>query len=213
VRLVAINVLLDPDAATVAVAQAWNARLREQEPLGFALDADHSPHITLVQAFVRAADLDTVAGILRDGLSVAPPPPCPSHATGLYHLSDGTRGLMGLVIAPTDALRALQERLLSTLVPFTMPEGSSEAFAPRADGQPVSSPTLAYVREYAATRTGAAYHPHLTLGIGPLELVSRLEAEPFAPFPVRPVSISLYQLGEYGVAQRKLHHLHTYQEP
>ena len=69
------------------------------------------------------------------------------------------------------------------------------------------------VREYAATRTGAAYHPHLTLGIGPLELVSRLEAEPFAPFPVRPVSISLYQLGEYGVAQRKLHHLHTYQEP
>lgn len=211
--LVAINVLLDPDAATVAVAEGWNARLREAEPRGFALDADHSPHITLVQAFVRAAELDTLASALCQTLSAEPPPPCPSQATGLYHLSDGTRGLMGLVIAPTEALRTLQQRLLSALAPFIVAEGSSDAFAPRPDGQPVSAPTLAYVSDYVSSRTGDAYHPHLTLGIGPLELVASLEAEPFSPFPVQPVSISLYQLGEYGVAQRKLHHLHTYQEP
>ena len=41
--LIAINVLLDPDAATVEKAQATNARLRENYPDGFALDANHAP--------------------------------------------------------------------------------------------------------------------------------------------------------------------------
>lgn len=41
--LIAINVLLDPDAATVERAQAVNARLRESYPDGFALDANHAP--------------------------------------------------------------------------------------------------------------------------------------------------------------------------
>jgi hypothetical protein len=55
--LIAINVLLDPDAATVEKAQATNARLRENYPDGFALAAYHAPHITILQRFVRTADL------------------------------------------------------------------------------------------------------------------------------------------------------------
>ena len=58
--LMAINVLLDPDAATVEKARAVNARLRESYPDGFALDANHAPHITLLQRFVRTADVDRV---------------------------------------------------------------------------------------------------------------------------------------------------------
>jgi len=58
--LIAINILLDPDAATVERAQATNARLRQDYPDGFALDANHAPHITLLQRFVRTADLDQV---------------------------------------------------------------------------------------------------------------------------------------------------------
>jgi len=38
--LMAINVLLNPDAATVEKALATNARLREDYPDGFALDAN-----------------------------------------------------------------------------------------------------------------------------------------------------------------------------
>jgi hypothetical protein len=59
--LTAINVLLVPDAPTVLKAQAINARLREDYPDGFALDANHAPHITILQRFVRTADLDEVA--------------------------------------------------------------------------------------------------------------------------------------------------------
>jgi hypothetical protein len=40
------------------------------------------------------------------------------------------------------------------------------------------------------------------------EFVDALQAEPFQPFTVRADSVSLYQLGDYGTAQRKLHELH-----
>lgn len=67
--LIAINVLLDPDAATVEKAQVTSARLRKNYPDGFALDANHAPHITILQQFVRTADLEevanAVAGVLR----------------------------------------------------------------------------------------------------------------------------------------------------
>ena len=41
-------------------AQADNARLLKAYPNGFALDATHHPHLTMLQRFVRTADLDKV---------------------------------------------------------------------------------------------------------------------------------------------------------
>jgi haloacid dehalogenase-like hydrolase len=58
----AIDILLEPDATMLQHAAANNARLLAVFPkgLGFALDAAHRPHITLIQRFVRTADLDKV---------------------------------------------------------------------------------------------------------------------------------------------------------
>jgi phosphoglycolate phosphatase-like HAD superfamily hydrolase len=52
------------------------------------------------------------------------------------------------------------------------------------------------------------YHPHLTVGIGTRDFVDALKAEPFEAFTFRAVSVSLYQVGDYGVAQKKLYDLH-----
>jgi hypothetical protein len=41
-------------------AEAANALLRKVFPTGYALDATHRPHITMLQRFVRTADLDKV---------------------------------------------------------------------------------------------------------------------------------------------------------
>jgi hypothetical protein len=54
---VAIDILLEPDATMVQHARADNARLLNAYPDGFALDATHHPHITMLQQFVRTADL------------------------------------------------------------------------------------------------------------------------------------------------------------
>src|SRR3989442_1499604 len=56
----AIDIALEPDATMIQHAEAANARLREVYPKGYALDASHRPHITMLQRFVNTADLDKV---------------------------------------------------------------------------------------------------------------------------------------------------------
>jgi 2'-5' RNA ligase len=206
--LIAINVLLDPDAATVERAQAVNARLRESYPDGFALDANHAPHITLLQRFVRTADLDAIANALKGVLQTEQPMNWETRAIGLYSLADKDLRLVGIVIEPTQDLRRLQQRIIDAVAPFAVEQGTGEAFAPRPDGGAIGQPTLDYVNTFVGLRTGTNYHPHLTVGIGTRDFVDALQAEPFQPFPVRADSVSLYQLGDYGTAQRKLHELH-----
>jgi hypothetical protein len=56
----AIDILLDPDATMIEHAVAANERLRESFPEGFALGKEHQPHISVLQRYVRTADLDKV---------------------------------------------------------------------------------------------------------------------------------------------------------
>ena len=206
--MIAINILLDPDAATVEKAQATNARLREDFPHGFALDANHAPHITLLQQFVRTADLDEVAKAVVEVLRTEQSMKWESNAIGYYALVDKDLRLVGIVIEPTEDMRRLQQRIIDAVSPFAVEKGTSEAFAPRLDGEAVGQPTVDYVNNFVGPRTGMNYNPHLTVGIGTRDFVDALKAEPFEAFAVRAISLSLYQVGDYGVAQKKLYDLH-----
>jgi 2'-5' RNA ligase len=206
--LTAINILLDPDAATVEKAQATNARLREDFPHGFALDANHAPHITLLQQFVRTADLDEVAKAVAEVLRTEQSMNWECNAIGYYALADKDLRLVGIVIEPTEDMRRLQQRIIDAVSPFAVEKGTSEAFAPRPDGGAIGQPTVDYVNNFVDSHTGMNYHPHLTVGIGTPEFVDALKEEPFKAFTVRAICVNLYQLGDYGVAQKKLYDLH-----
>lgn len=206
--LIAINVLMDPDPATAEKARAVNARLRASYPGGFALDADHAPHVTILQRFVRTADVDRVAAAVAETLRTGPATSWESRAKGYYDLAHENLGLVGIVFAPTEDLRRLQQRVIDAVAPFAAEKGTAEAFAPRLDGGPIGQPTVDYVNGFVGSRTGANYNPHLTVGIGTRDFVDALKAEPFEPFTFRAISVSLYQLGDFGVAQRRLHDLH-----
>jgi len=82
--LIAINVLLEPDAATVEKAKAIDARLRENYPASFPLDANHAPHITILQLFVKTVDLGQVAAAVSNVLRREPPINIGSKATGYF---------------------------------------------------------------------------------------------------------------------------------
>ena len=58
--VIAIDIALEPDATMTDRALAANARLKASYAEGFAFDATHRPHITLLQQFVRAEDLENV---------------------------------------------------------------------------------------------------------------------------------------------------------
>src|SRR5271170_3258535 len=55
--IIAIDILLEPDARMLQHAEVNNARLLKAFPNGFALDAAHRPHISMLQCFVPAEDL------------------------------------------------------------------------------------------------------------------------------------------------------------
>ena len=209
-KLIAINVLMDPDPATAERARAVNALLRSNYPAGFALDANHAPHVTLVQCFVFLDELSAVAAAVAGMLKQSGPFSLESRAVGYYALTHENLGLMGIVIEPTAELRRVQGKVIEALLPYSEKNGTGDAFAPRGDGAPIGQPTVDYVNDFVGPRTGDNYNPHLTVGIAKSDFVDGLKAEPFEAFAVRPVSISLYQLGDYGVAQRKLHDLHRF---
>jgi 2'-5' RNA ligase len=204
----AINILFEPDAFTVERAKALNARLLGTYPQGFPLDQHHNPHITILQRFVPRGAVDAVAQVVREVVAAEPAPSWESLATGLYDLAHDNLGVMGIVIQPTEAWRRLQLKIIEAVAPFAAHQGTAEAFAPRLDGEPINQLTVDYVNTFVGPRTGANYNPHITVGIGTRDVLDALKAEPFEPFPVRVESVSLYQVGDYGVAQTKLHDLH-----
>ena len=53
----AIDILLDPDATMIQHATAANAQLLKNFPKGFTLGGVHAPHVTMLQRFVKTADL------------------------------------------------------------------------------------------------------------------------------------------------------------
>ena len=205
---IAVNVLMDPDAGTIAQARALNDRLRSDFPQGFAFDSNHAPHVTLVQCFIDREKLAEAARSASVALQAAGPVNWQSKATGLYALSDGKLGLAGIVIAPTDDFRRVQIRVIEAISPFITAEGTAAAFAPRLDGGEIGQATVDYVKGFIAASTGQNYNAHLTVGIGTNGFIAGLKAEPFKGFPVQAVSLSMYHLGDYGVAQKKLHHLY-----
>ena len=157
---------------------------------------------------MRTEDLDPIAKAVSEALRIAPPVKWESRAVGYYALAEGNLGLAGIVFEPTEDLRRVQQVVVDAVAPFPGGVGTAQAFAPRIDGGTIGKPTVDYVNGFVGARTGRNFNPHLTVGIGTRDFVDSLKAEPFEPFTFRAVSVSLYQLGDFGVAQRKLHELH-----
>src|SRR5262245_5891048 len=109
VPLTAIDVLLDPDRTMITKATVANARLREHYSGGFALDAAHSPHITVLQRFVRTTDLEKVYAAVAKVVDPLDPATLELTASGYYYIPFKSLGLAGITVTPTAALLDLQK--------------------------------------------------------------------------------------------------------
>jgi hypothetical protein len=52
--------------------------------------------------------------------------------------------------------------------------------------------------------SGKNFKPHVTVGVAPPGNVKQLLDEQFEPFTFSPVGVSVYQLGNFGTACKKL---------
>ena len=202
----AIDILLAPDEVMLDRAKAANARLRADYPKGFALDATHAPHVTVIQRFVRTIDLDKVYAAVARVLADENPTSWEFTATGYYDIPIENLGLAGIVIEPTAELLRLQQKLIDAVAPFQSDQGAAEAFALRPDGKPIAQAeaTIDYVTSFVPKYSGINFNPHVTIGLGTREFLQKLKAEPFQSFTFKARAVDVYQLGEFGTAQKLL---------
>ena len=200
----AIDILLEPDATMLQHSADNNARLLAVFPKGFSLDATHSPHITLIQRFVRTADLDKVYAAAGQVLARANVTAIKLEAFKYYYIPSGTIGLAGIVAKPTPELLKLQEDIISAVAPFTVETGDSSAFVTTPDDPIIDPALIGYVAAFVPKGSGEHFNPHVTTGVALREYLDQMLAEPFAPFTFSPAGAAVYQLGQFGTAAKKL---------
>jgi hypothetical protein len=202
--ITAIDIALEPDATMIQHAEAVNARLRKVFPKGFALDATHHPHISILQRYVHTADLDNVYDAVGKVLDDERPAAWSLKAFKYYYLPWKEIGLAGIVVEPTDDLLKLQQKLIDAVAPFTAKTGTAAAFFTTPEDPEINKPTIDYIAAFVPKATGKNFNPHVTVGIASQDYLKKMLAEPFDVFTFSPAGASVYQLGNFGTARKKL---------
>jgi len=185
-------------------AQAANARLLKVFPKGYALDAAHQPHISCLQRYVKTDALENVFAAVSDVLATEHPATWKLTAFKYYYIPWKGLGLAGIVIRPTDELLGYQQKLIDAVAPFTVSSGTTAAYVTTPEDPDIVQPEIEYVAAFVPDHSGTNFSPHVTIGLAPENYLKGMLAEPFDEFTFSPATVSVYQLGNYGVAAKKL---------
>jgi hypothetical protein len=201
----AIDILLEPDAAMLKHAQANNARLLKAYPKGFALDAAHKPHITMLQCFVRTADLNKLYAAEEKVLAAANVKAMKLEAFKYYYAAaDATTGVAGICAKPTPAILKLQAEVIAAAKPFMVETATIGAFTAPHANPATDTAIIDYVATFDPKMAGANFNPHVSTGVAPKDYLDKMLAEPFENFTFSPAGAAVYQLGPFGTAAKKL---------
>ena len=205
----AIDIALEPDATMVQHAMAANARLLKSFPKGFTLDETHHPHISMLQQFVRTADLDKVYAAANAVMAKEKPASWTLKAFKYYYIPAPPMGVAGIVIEPSEDLHRLQGELIAAVKPFTVKNGTPAAFFSTEGGRDIQGALISYVEHFVTDAAGKRFNPHVTIGVATEAYLNTMLAEPFASFTFSPAGASVYQLGSFGTARKELRALTT----
>jgi hypothetical protein len=183
--VMAIDIALEPDATMVQHAKDANARLLKSFPKGFALD----DKIFTAANAIMVKEKPT-AWMLK--------------AFKYYYIPDPPFGLAGIVAEPTDDLHRLQDELITAVKPYTVTTGTPAAFFREAGGRDIQKSLIEYVTHFVEVAAGKRFNPHVTIGVGTERYLNKMLAEPFPSFTFSPAGASVYQLGTFGTARKKL---------
>jgi len=201
----AIDILLEPDATMLQHAEANNARLLKAYPKGFALDATHTPHITMLQCFVRTADLDKLYAAEEKVFAAANVTAMKLDAFKLYYIpAGGALGVAGICAKPSPQLLKLQADIIAAAKPFMVETATIGAFTAGHDDPAIDKAMIQYVSTFEQKAAGEKFNPHVSTGTAPKEYLDKMLAEPFESFTFSPAGAAVYQLGPFGTAAKKL---------
>ena len=206
-EVTAIDILLEPDATMLQHSADNNARLLKVFPKGFSLDATHTPHITMLQCFVRTADLDKVYAAAGKVLAAANVTAMKLEAFKYYYAPAGAMGVAGICAKPTPEILKLQADIIAAVKPFMAETGPIGAFTAPHDDPAIDAALIEYVSTFVPKMSGENFNPHVSTGVAPKAYLDQMLAEPFEPFTFSPAGAAVYQLGPFGTAAKKLKEL------
>ena len=186
--LIAIDVLLQPDQTMVGKSRALNAQLRGNYPAGYELDATHAPHVTLLQRFVRAKDLDAVTAALSQVLAAERPAALTLKAKGIDYVMWGGVAVTVLVVERTPELMRLHQKVIYAVAPFSRSGGTASAFV----GGDANAETIGWVETFVPKSAAENYLPHVTAGVASEAFVKQLKAASFEAFTFKPADVAVY---------------------
>jgi hypothetical protein len=170
----------------------------------------HAPHIPMLQRFVRTADLPKVYAAVDKVFAKENPTSWKLTAfkyayIGDAKMSDVTVGVGNILIKPTPELLRLQQALADAITPFEAPTGTSAAFVTTPQAPNISEDLIHYVSVFVPEHSGDHFVPHVSIGVGTTDFLKTFSSAPFDDFTFSPAAASVYHLGEYGTAMKKLH--------
>jgi hypothetical protein len=205
----AVDIALEPGQAVEDRAHKANDLLMAAFPKGYALDATHRAHVTVLQRYVRTADLDKVYAAAAAVMVKEDVAHWKLTADKyVYITADGIAALIMYVPQTPDLVR-LQRELIDAEAPFMVETGTKDAFFTTPEEPDIIPWLVDYVATYVPKASGAKFTPHVTVGVAMEPFVQKLAADPFDPITFSPVAASVYQIGNYGTARKKLYELPT----
>lgn len=203
---IAIDIAIEPGETMVKRSLADNARLRENFPQGYALDDTHHAHISMLQRFVREADLEKVYAAIAGAVATENPRAWTLTAYKYYYIPAGPIGLAGIVVEVTDDLLRFQQKLIDAVAPLSIATATADAFF-KLPSEPAlhEVPMLVeYIGRYVPDHSGKNFMPHVTIGVGLKNYLDGMLAAPFETFTFTAAGASVYQLGDFGTARKNL---------
>ncbi len=187
-------------------AEAANAGLRKNFPKGYALDAGHNPHISVMGGYFYTANLEKVYAATAKVLAGEALKSWKLTAFKYYYIPLKEIGLGGILVQPTADMISLQKEFIDALTSFmaTASAGSAAAFATTPEDPDINQATLDAVATYFSAHIGEHYSPHVTIGVGTVDYLNALLAAPFPTFTFSPVGMSVYQFRNFGTAAKRL---------
>jgi hypothetical protein len=153
---------------------------------------------------VRTADLDKVFEAVGRVLAKENPAQWKLGAYKYYFIPSGDMGLAGIVIERTADLHRFQNTLIEAVAQFTVATGSASAFVTTEEAPNINQPTIDYVASFVPNASGDKFTPHVTIGLARQDYLKRMLSEKFEAFTFSPFAVSVYHLGNFGTASKRL---------
>ncbi len=203
--IAAIDILLEPDQTMLDSAKVYNKIMQQNYsgPGSYSLDELHTPHITVLQCFVKSNDLERVYAAVAAVVKREKPTNEKLTSKGFYYFPTNDLGLAGITIDTTPALMRFQSKIIEALKPFIV-QGTNAAFVQNTNGSPIAKGSDSYVNGFIPDHSGAKYNPHVTIGLANQDFLDELLKKPYHKFTFKCASVSIYHLGDFGTARTKL---------